>query len=101
MMEQYPIYSNLIFEEVLSSKSRCKIIKQLAQENEMNISRIVFNTGLNHVTVRKDLAFFSHIGFIQEKQFGRIKIYRFRDENAKANALKHLIQFWESEFDEL
>ena len=35
--------------------------------------------------------------FIQEKRYGRIKIYRFKDENMKARSLKNLISFWENE----
>jgi hypothetical protein len=87
------------FEDVLANKSRCKIIKILAIKNELNISKIVSETNLNHITVKKDLDYFISIGFVQEKIFGRIRIYRFRDENGKANALKHLIQFWESDSD--
>lgn len=99
-MQQVEFEPRLNFEEIFSSKSKCKILKLLVIENEVNISKIVTQTNLNHMTVKKDLDFFKQIGFVQEKIFGRIKIYRFRDENLKAKALKHLIEFWESDVED-
>ena len=88
----------LVFEEILGTKARCKILKFLIQVPgmEAHISAIGVKTGLNHITVVKDLDFLVAIGFIQKKEFGRIKIYRFRDENVKAAAVKELIKFWET-----
>lgn len=85
------------FEEMFSSKGRTKIIKLLALRNELNISKIVKLTRLNHMSVKKHLIFLKNTGFIQEKQFGRIKIYRYKKENMKAKALRNLILYWESD----
>jgi len=86
---------NANIEDIFSSRGRTKIIKLLALRDELNISKIVELTGLNHLSVKTHLIFFKEIGFVQEKKFGRIKIYRFRNENLKAKALKNLIKFWE------
>ena len=83
-------------EDILSSKGKTKIIKLLALRNEMNITKIVELTGLNHLSVKSHLFFFKQIDFVQEKKFGRIRIYRFKSENLKAKALKNLIEFWEN-----
>ncbi|MHA1473757.1 MAG: hypothetical protein ACTSQ5_01080 [Promethearchaeota archaeon] len=82
-------------EDVFSSRGRTKIIKLLALQNELNISKIVELTGLNHLSVKTHLFFFKEIEFVQEKKFGRIRIYRFKSENLKAKALRNLISFWE------
>jgi len=82
-------------EDIFSSRGRAKIIKLLALRGELNISKIVDLTGLNHLSVKTHLFFFKEINFVQEKKFGRIRIYRFKTENLKAKALKNLIQFWE------
>jgi len=82
-------------EDIFSSRGRAKIIKLLALRDELNISKIVDLTGLNHLSVKTHLVFFKEINFVQEKKFGRIRIYRFKTENLKAKALKNLIQFWE------
>jgi len=86
---------NVNIEDVFSSRGRTKIIKLLALQNELNISKIVELTGLNHLSVKTHLFFFKEIEFVQEKKFGRIRIYRFKSENLKAKALRNLITFWE------
>lgn len=87
----------LIFEEIFGTKARCKILKYLIQQPgmETNISAIVRETGLNHITTMKDLEYFLAIGFVQKKEFGRIKVFQFRDENIKAAAIMNLLKFWE------
>ena len=82
-------------EDIFSSRGKTKIIKLLALRDELNISKIVELTGLNHLSVKTHLYFFKEIDFVQEKKFGRIKIYRFKTENLKAKALKNLIKFLE------
>lgn len=89
--------SDLNFEDVFCSKGRVKILRILAIMNEMNISEIIKQTHLNHNDVKKHLSFFCKINFIQEKKFGRIHIYRFKEENYKAKAIKNLIEFWEND----
>ena len=88
---------NLQFEEILSSKGRVKILKVMAEKIEMNISKIMKETSLNHSSVTGHLKYLVEIGFIQAKKFGRIKIYRFREENLKAKALQNLIRFWQED----
>lgn len=90
------IDSALIFEDVLGSRGRCKILKLLAIKKELNISEIIRQTNINHIDMKKHLEFLSQKKIIQEKKYGRIRIYRFMDENLRANALKNLIYFWEN-----
>jgi DNA-binding transcriptional ArsR family regulator len=95
MLNTFKSSENAKIEDIFSSRGRTKIIKLLALKDELNISKIVELTGLNHLSVKTHLFFFKEIDFVQEKKFGRIKIYRFKTENLKAKALKNLIQFWE------
>ena len=62
---------------VFSSRGRIKIIDLLARNSEMNISEIINRTGLNHRTCKAHLEQLMKIGFVQEKKFSRIRIYRF------------------------
>ena len=90
------ISSKIVYiEDIFCSRGRTKIIKLLALRDELNISKIVELTGLNHLSVKTHLFYFKEIGFVQEKKYGRIRIYRFKTENLKAKALKNLIKFWE------
>jgi len=83
-------------DDIFSSKGRIKIIRLLAIEDELNISEIVKRTKLNHKIVSNHLQILKELGIVQEKKYGRIKIYRFRSEDFKVKAIKNLILIWES-----
>jgi len=80
---------------LFASRGRVKIIRLLAECGELNISEIAKRAHLNHSTTRRHLQFLEHAKIVQEKTFGRIKIYRFRLENIRARALKRFIELWE------
>ena len=82
-------------EEVLSSKGRVVILKTLAEMEELNISAIARVANLNHSTATQHLNFLTKAGLIQEKRFGRIKIFRYCTENLKARSLKRLFEIWQ------
>ncbi|NVM53274.1 MAG: helix-turn-helix transcriptional regulator [Candidatus Helarchaeota archaeon] len=88
--------SGLAVEDVLQSKGRIKILKVLARELEVNISEIVRRVHLNHSSVRYHLHHLVQADLVQEKVFGRIRIYRFRIETIRARALLNLFDVWES-----
>ena len=88
---------NKHIEEVLGSKARIKILKVLALNTELNISLIITKTHLNHQCVRKHLNFLKALNFVQEKKFGRIRNYRYKNENTKARYLKRFIEIWEGD----
>lgn len=87
---------NLI-EDILGSRARVKILKILAKHEELTISLIIKKARLNYSCVLKHLNFLKNISLIQEKKFGRIKIYRYKSENIKARSFKNLIEIWEGE----
>jgi predicted transcriptional regulator len=85
----------LAIEDVFQSKGRIKILKILAKEGELNISEIARRAHINHNSTRYHLNFLVKINILQEKTFGRIRIYRFRIENIKVQAIKKLFDIWE------
>lgn len=87
--------NNYSIEDLFCSKGRTKIIKTLALNKELNISKIIKNTKLNHTNVITHLDFLKRINFIQEKTFGRIKIYRYKEEDLKAHCIKKVIELLE------
>jgi len=84
-------------EEVLSSKGRVKILKVLAEIGELYVSEISRRTGLNNTVTTRHLVFLVKAGLIAEKRFGKIRIFTFQDLDPGAQAIKKLIDFWESE----
>jgi DNA-binding transcriptional ArsR family regulator len=87
-------FPHISIEEIFSSKGRVKIIKILVEEGELNISEIGRRASLNHNTTLQHLNFLIETGLIQEKKFGRIRIYRLKEENIKAQALKSFFTLW-------
>jgi len=82
-------------EDLLGSRARIKILKLLAEKQELSISQIISMTNLNYTIVKKHLDILKSSNFVQEKIFGRIKIYRYRFENIRAKSLKTFIDIWE------
>lgn len=83
-------------EDLFSSRGRIKVLKELALSTELNISELCRRIGLNHTTTKSHLIVLIESGLVEEKAFGRIKIYRFCAEDLRARALKNLIDLWES-----
>ncbi|MHA1268210.1 MAG: ArsR family transcriptional regulator [Candidatus Helarchaeota archaeon] len=83
-------------EEVFASKGRVKIIKILVKEEELNISEIVERCKLNHKSTLNHLQFLTAAGILQEKIYGRIRIYRIRIEDYRVKAIKKMIEVWEN-----
>jgi len=84
-------------ENLLGSRARVKILKLLAKNKEMSISQIIRDTKLNHTSVKYHLAYLKSNNLVQEKIFGRIKIYRYKFENIRAKSLSKFIEIWEGE----
>ena len=82
-------------EDLLGSRARIKILKLLALKQELTISQIIKTTHLNHSSVKHHLTYLKSNNLVQEKVFGRIKIYRYNSENVRARSLKKFIDIWE------
>ncbi|MFW9900285.1 MAG: winged helix-turn-helix domain-containing protein [Candidatus Thorarchaeota archaeon] len=88
---------NLI-EDLLGSRARVKILKALALNEELTISLIISKTKLNYSCVLRHLNYLKKKNLIQEKNFGRIKIFRYKLENIKARSFKNFMEIWEEDF---
>lgn len=80
-----------LFENLFYSKGRAKIIRILALEGELNISKLITISGLNHSIVISHLDILKSCDLVEEKRFGRTRIYRFKEENFRARAIKNLV----------
>jgi DNA-binding transcriptional ArsR family regulator len=83
-------------EEIFKTKGRVQILKILAKAGELNISAICSQARMNHQVAKRHLQILSEVGVVQEKIFGRIKIYRLRIENLRVQGIKNLIELWQN-----
>ena len=84
-------------EEVFSSRGRVRILRILSEIGELNISEIARRAGLNYTTTNEHLQVLEKAALVRHKSFGRIRIYRFDEEDVRARAIKNLMELWERE----
>ena len=85
----------MAIEEVFSSKGRVKILRILSEIGELNISEIARRAGLNYATTNQHLQILENHKLVRHKTFGRIRIFRFNEENLRARMIGQLMEFWE------
>jgi DNA-binding transcriptional ArsR family regulator len=84
-------------EEVFSSKPRMKILKLVARLGALNISDIARRINLNYSTTKQHLTLLESEGVLQQRVYGRIRMYKFSDASPKARAVQNLIEAWEQD----
>jgi len=82
-------------EEVFSSKSRMKILKLIYQLGQLNVSDVARRLKLNYASTSEHLKVLESEGILQERTYGRVRMYRFNEGSAKAKAVQNLIDAWE------
>ncbi|MEM2098219.1 MAG: winged helix-turn-helix domain-containing protein [Candidatus Bathyarchaeia archaeon] len=82
-------------EDVFSSRARIKILKIIARLGAVNISDIARRTNLNYIKTNAHLKLLEAEGIIQQRTYGRIRIYRLNENSSKAKAVQNLIEAWE------
>jgi DNA-binding transcriptional ArsR family regulator len=81
-------------EEVFSSKPRMKILKLLSRLGALNVSDIARRINLNYSTTNQHLKLLESEGILQQRVYGRIRIYKFNNGSPKAVAVQNLIETW-------
>lgn len=84
-------------EEVFSSKPRMKILRLVARLGALNVSDIARRINLNYTTTNEHLKLLEAEGILQQRVYGRIRMYRFNDHSPKAIAVQNLIEVWEQD----
>lgn len=82
-------------EDVFSSKLRMKILKTLFNVGELNASELARRLKINYVSASKHIKILEDEGILQHKVFGRIRLYRYNEQSAKAKAVQNIIEVWE------
>jgi DNA-binding transcriptional ArsR family regulator len=82
-------------EDVFSSKPRVKILKLLARLGALNVTDIARRLNLNYVATNRHLRILEAEGVLQQRVYGRIRMYRFNESSPKAKAVQNLIETWE------
>ncbi len=81
-------------EEVFSSKSRMKILRLIYQLGQLNVSDVARRLKLNFTSTSEHLKILESEGILQERTYGRVRMYRFNEGSSKAKAVVALIEAW-------
>ena len=84
-------------EEVFSSKPRMKILRIIARLGALNVSDIARRINLNYSTTNQHLKLLEAEGVLQQRVYGRIRMYKFNEASLKARAVQNLIEAWEQD----
>ena len=82
--------------DILGSTGKARILKLLADVQELNITAIARKTGLNHGRLSQHLHELKEFGVIAEKRYGRIKIYKINELYEWNIKLKKFLKDWET-----
>jgi len=74
-----------------------KILKLIEQLGELNVSDVARRIGVNFATTSRHLKILEEEGVLQQRTYGRIRMYRFNQASPKAKAVQNLIEAWEEE----
>lgn len=83
-------------EDVLSSRGRIKVLKVLLAEGQANITKIVKESGLNHGLVERHLEELVKLGIVQERRYGRLRIFMVDLRDPRVSGLSEIIRQLES-----
>nr|MDO8100256.1 hypothetical protein [Candidatus Njordarchaeota archaeon] len=84
--------TSLKLEEVLTSRSRIRILKALAMRGPLNISEIKKCTRLNYKSIVKALEALNCMELVGETDHDRTRNFRIKTENVKASAMGELLE---------
>lgn len=84
-------------EDVFSSKPRMKILRLIARLGALNVSDIARRISLNYSTTNQHLKLLEAEGILEQRVYGRIRMYRFNESTSKAIAVQKLIETWEQD----
>jgi DNA-binding transcriptional ArsR family regulator len=82
-------------EEAFSSKPRMKILKLIYTFGSLNASDVARRIKMNYAATNKHLKVLESAGILQVHAYGRVRMYRFNVDSAKAKAVQNLIDVWE------
>ncbi len=83
-------------ERLLSSRGKVRVLKVLLREGQANITRIVKETGLNHALVERHLKDLVDMGIVQERKYGRMRVFMVDLRDPKVSGLSEVLRQLES-----
>ncbi|MCS7107129.1 MAG: winged helix-turn-helix domain-containing protein [Acidilobaceae archaeon] len=82
-------------EEICAGKGRVKVLKLLLKEGHATVTRLARETGLNHARLLEHLRALEKMGLVEERRYGRIRLYEIKYKDPRVGALKEAFEVLE------
>ncbi|MEM0366793.1 MAG: winged helix-turn-helix domain-containing protein [Acidilobaceae archaeon] len=82
-------------EELFSSRGRVRLLKILLKEGQSTITRLARETGLNHKKLIEYLEILKKHGIVEERRYGRLRLYEINYKNPRVSALREIFKMIE------
>ena len=80
---------------VLSSSGRIKILTLLSNVGELHLTEIARKTDQSYSATDRHLEELSKASIVEERDYGRVRMFRLNLENPRAKILRQLILEWD------
>jgi DNA-binding transcriptional ArsR family regulator len=81
-------------ERVLSSSGRIRILTLLSEVEELHITEIAKRTEQSYSATERHLDDLSEAGIVQERDYGRVRVFRLNHANNWARIVQEMILKW-------
>lgn len=88
-------------EEVLSSTGRIRVLTLLSQVEELHLTEIAKRTEQSYMATQRHLQALEDAGIVEERRYGRIRIFKINRSNSKARILQNLVLEWNHNLEEV
>ncbi len=79
-------------EKILRSPGRIKVLHYILDKGQVNITRIIRETGLPHKLVSKYIKELEEVGIVSERRYGRLRVIEANLLDPKVSALREIIK---------
>ncbi len=84
----------LPLDRVLSSGGRIRILALLSEVNELHLTEIAKRTDQSYSAAERHLDDLSQAGIVEERDYGRVRVFKLNLANDRAKLLQELILKW-------
>jgi len=87
-------------EEVLSSSGRIRILSLLSRVEELHVTEIAKRTEQSYSATERHLRALEKAEVVEERNYGRVRIFKLRLDKPRVRTLKDLILQWDHGHDQ-
>ena len=81
-------------DRVLSSSGRIRILALLSEVGELHLTEIAKRTDQSYSATERHLDDLSRTGIVEERDYGRVRVFKLNQANDRAKLLQDLILKW-------